>query len=268
MMQVQGNADVGNYMTRDPVSLSNSATLQDAVDIMAEKGIGNLVVTNGASIGILTEREILDNLHAFGKIPDRLLGDIMLRQFKKVSPKTSITQATRTMISTKTRLLVYESDKLVGIITTSDLAKAFFRTTEGNPSLKKVVSKRVYSIESFSPVLEAVRMMDTKRIGSVIVNVKGLHDRIFTERDLLTKILNRNVDLAKEVGDYCSKFLMTARMGIGARDAAKLMIANGIKRLPLTNNGKIVGIVTARDVVECFIGQPNVEGIKGGDPMC
>jgi predicted transcriptional regulator len=259
---------VENYMTKDPVSLSNMSTLEDAVNIMAEKSVGNLVVTNGASIGILTEREMLDNLHIFGKIPDKLLGDVMLRQFTKVSPKTSVVQAARTMISTKTRLLVYESDKLVGIITTSDLAKALFRTTEGNPSLEKVVSRRVYSIESFSPILEAVGVMDKKRIGSVVVNVEGLHDGIFTERDLLTKILAQHVDLTQVIGNYCSHFLVTARMGIGARDAAKLMIANGTKRLPLTNNGKIVGIVTARDVVECFIAQANVEDIESCDPIC
>jgi CBS domain-containing protein len=42
-------------------------------------------------------------------------------------------------------------------------------------------------------------------------------------------------------------------MGIGGRDAAKLMFANGIKRLPITSSGQIVGMVTARDMVESFI---------------
>jgi predicted transcriptional regulator len=240
-------------MTKDPVSLSNTSTLQEAVDIMAKKGVGNLVVTDGASIGILTEREILNYLQLFGKIPDKLLGDIMLRQFTKVSPETSVVEAAKKMISTKTRLLVYESDKLVGIITTSDLAKALFKTTEGNPSLEKVMSRNVFSLESYAPILEAIRVMDKRRIGSVIVTVEGLHDGIFTERDLLTKILTRNVDLTQEVGNYCSQFMVTARMGIGARDAAKLMFANGIKRLPITNNGRVVGMVTARDAVESFI---------------
>lgn len=57
----------------------------------------------------------------------------------------------------------------------------------------------------------------------------------------------------REVGNYCSDFMVSARMGMGARDAAKLMFANGIKRLPITNNGQIIGVVTARDVVESFI---------------
>lgn len=256
-MQKQEMAKVRNYMTRDPFSLPNTSTLQDAVDTMAKRGIGNLVVTDGATVGILTEREILNYLNTFGTIPDRPLGDIMLRQFTKVSPETSIVEAAQKMISAKIRLLVYESDKMVGIITTSDLAKALFKMTEESPSLEKVMSKNIFSLESYASVLEAIRVMDKKRIGSVIVTVQGLHDGIFTERDLLTKILAQNVDIAQQVGIYCSHFLVTARMGIGARDAAKLMFANGIKRLPITNNGRIVGMVTARDIVEAFITQVN-----------
>ncbi len=253
MMQEQQIAKVGDYMTRDPISLPNNSTLQEAVDTMAKRGVGNLVVTDGATIGILTEREILNYLHLFGAIPDRLLGDIMLRQFTKVSPETSVVEAAKKMISTKTRLLVYEDDKLVGIVTTSDLLKTLFKTTEGNPSLEKVMSRNISSLENYALILEAIRVMEKKRIGSVIITVEGLHDGIFTERDLLTKILTKNVDITQEVGNYCSHFLVTARMGIGARDAAKLMFANGIKRLPITNCGRIVGMVTARDVVEAFI---------------
>ena len=115
------------------------------------------------------------------------------------------------------------------------------------------MSRNVFSLESYASILEAIKVMDKRRIGSVIVTVEGLHDGIFQERDLLTKILTRNVDLAREVGGYCSHFMVTARMGIGARDAAKLMFANGIKRLPITSSGRVVGMVTARDVVESFI---------------
>jgi predicted transcriptional regulator len=253
MMGMQEMAKVGNFMTKDPVSLSDTSTLQEAVETMAKKGVGNLVVTNGASVGILTEREILNYLHRFGKIPDKLLGDMMLRQFTKVSPETSVVDAAKKMILTKTRLLVYVSDKLVAIITTSDLAKALFSTTKGNPSLEKVMSRSVFSIESYASILEAIKLMDKNRIGSVIVTVQGLYDGIFTERDLLTKILVSNVDLGQEVTSYTSHFMVTARLGIGARDAAKLMFANGIKRLPITSNGRVVGVVTARDVVESFI---------------
>jgi CBS domain-containing protein len=65
----------------------------------------------------------------------------------------------------------------------------------------------------------AVRMMRRHRIGSVIiVNSKnnGKSKKtlfgIFTERDLLTKILSRSIDLDESVGDHCSTPLITAQI--------------------------------------------------------
>ena len=48
--------------------------------------------------------------------------------------------------------------------------------------------------------------MNTRSVGSIIVIVNGLHDGIFIERDLLTKILTQNVDLTEEVGKYTHTF--------------------------------------------------------------
>ncbi|MEO9295542.1 MAG: CBS domain-containing protein [Nitrososphaera sp.] len=56
----------------------------------------------------------------------------------------------------------------------------------------------------------------------------------------------------KRVGKYCSWFMLTAQSGIRAREAARLMLANSIKRLPITKDGKVIGIVTARDLVEAY----------------
>ncbi len=268
-------------MTIDPITVEFRSTLKDAVDIMAKREIGNLVVTNGASIGILTEREILHFLNLFEQIPEKSLDEVMLTSFTKVSPETSIDEAARLMISAKTRLLVYdENNKMVGIITASDLVKAFFKTTGRNPSLDKVMSKDVDMLESYSPILDAVKLMDKKRIGSVIVTVDGLHESIFTERDILTKVLKQNINVrSKVIGDYCSRFLVTARAGIRARDAARLMFATNIKRLPITNNGRIAGIVTARDLVESFVSSEAIDDngyyenedeneLRSYDPLC
>ena len=84
---------VWSHMTSDPVSLEFTSTLKDAIAIMAKHRIGNLVITNGATIGLLTERELLHLIQLFGEIPDRELRDIMSRKFIKVSPQTQIDKA-------------------------------------------------------------------------------------------------------------------------------------------------------------------------------
>ncbi|TFG81259.1 MAG: CBS domain-containing protein, partial [Erysipelotrichales bacterium] len=55
-----------------------------------------------------------------------------------------------------------------------------------------------------------------------------------------------------KVGKYASFPLITAKNGILANEAAKIMMTKDIKRLALTTNGSITGIVTARDIVDAF----------------
>lgn len=162
------------------------------------------------------------------------------------------------MISNKTRLLVFEhdnnkSEKLAGIITASDIVRAF-RKTESNPSIEDVMNKKIFDIEYDTSIPVAIKMLYEKGIGSIIVNKNEKPYGIFTERDLLTKVLSKGLKLEEEkkVGDFCSRPLITAQRSIRANEAANIMFANNIKRLPLTENNNIVSMITARDLVEAF----------------
>jgi predicted transcriptional regulator len=64
------------------------------------------------------------------------------------------------MISKKSRLLVFDNnDRLVGIITASDIIKAF-RTTDINPPLEDVMTRKIFSLEYNNAIMKAVRMDD------------------------------------------------------------------------------------------------------------
>ena len=163
----------------------------------------------------------------------------------------SIPDAAKLMISKKKRLLVFENEKLVGIITASDMLRGF-RKTGGNPPLDKVMSTKVYECAYANSIFKAIKLMYQKRIGSVIITKNDAPYGIFTERDLLVDVLTQKVALTEKVGDYCSSPLVTAKVGIRGNDAARLMASKKIKRLALTEKDKIAGIVTARDIVEAF----------------
>jgi len=243
---------VADYMTRNPVTVDSEIAFPDAVTIMADKGIGNLIVTeNSKAVGILTEREILQYLVLSREFPEKPIKDIITRSFARITPDTPILYAERTMISQKTRLLVFDNDKLVGIITASDLVRAF-RKTGKNPSLEGVMTKKVFKVPYDETIFGAIKIMHERRIGSVVVTKKEVPYGIFTERDLLVNVLAKDVDLEEKVGDHCSTPLITTLVGIRANDAASIMSANKIKRLVIRKDDKIVAIVTARDLVEEF----------------
>ena len=252
---------VGEYMTPNPATVLCDITFADAASLMANKRIGNLVVVeNEKPVGILTEREIIQYLSQWLKIPNRLLEYVRVQPFEAVKPDTTIFEAAKTMISKKSRLLVFDSDSdLVGIITASDIIKAF-RTTDINPALEDIMTRKVFNLEYDRTIIRAIRMMHNHRIGSIIIldnkntNTSKIPYGIFTERDLLTKILSRGIDLYEKVGDYCSTPLVTTQIGIRAIEAANLMYLNNMKRLvltdPLSQDNNPVAIITARDLVD------------------
>ena len=243
---------VANYMTPYPISVNPDVTFDDAIGFMARKGFGNLIVSEGTlPVGILTEREILQAV-ALKKDTSKLrVKDLGTQPYVKITPDTGVLEAANTMISKKSRLLVFADDnKLVGIITSSDMLRAF-RKTDDAPPLDKVFSKKLYRCSYSDTILDAVQIMHDKRIGSVIIiDVGGFG--IFTERDLLIHVLGNDVDLNGQVDGYSSYPLIVAEEGILGNKTASIMAANNIKRLGLTKEGVLTGIVTARDLVDAF----------------
>ncbi len=250
-------------MTANPVTIQIVARFPEATAIMASKGIGNLVVTennNKNVVGLITEREILQYLSLNREIPNKELSSVITQPYTKVTPQETIYAAARSMISSKTRLLVFDSqdgndndrpNRLVGIITASDIVRAY-RNTDWNPPLEGVMNTRIFDILYEDPIFAAVSILYEKRIGSVIVIKDKKPHGIFTERDLLTKVISKGVSLSNRVGDSCSTPLITAQHGIRAKEAASIMSINSIKRLPLIQDGNITSIVTARDLVDAF----------------
>ena len=243
---------VADYMTPNPISVGLAFPFQDAIDIMEDKGIGNLVVKKNRSIkGLFTEREILQYITSYGEIPEIPMKEVLLQSFTGISLDTTLINAAKIMILKKARLLVFVNKKLVGIITASDMLRGF-RKTGINPPLNKAMSRKIYQCTYEDSIIDATKIMDEKRIGSVIITKRGVPYGIFTERDLLVNVLSNEVDLKAKVGGYCSSPLITAKIGIGGNEAANLMAEKKIKRLMLTDKEKMIGIVTARDVVDAF----------------
>jgi CBS domain-containing protein len=246
---------VEDYMTCNPITVQRDVSAPDAITIMATKGIGNLVVTEDLTgpVGILTERELIEYLSLNGRIPNLPLKDVLgYQSFNSITPDYSILAAANIMISEKARLLVFNADNtLVGIITASDMVRAFSKT-EDNPSLEHTMNKKIFDLKFTDTVLGAIKLMDTERIGSVIINDQKKPYGIFTERDLLTRILLKNVDLESKVGRHCSTPLIMAPISTRGKKAAEIMTSKKIKRLPLTDEGGPMAMVTARDLVEAF----------------
>jgi predicted transcriptional regulator len=243
---------VADYMSPKPLVVKDDSSFSDAIQIMADKKIGNLIVEKHRKpVGILTERQILEHLSIHKKITDVKLGAITLSSFEVVGLDTRIIDAAQLMIKKKTRLVVLDAKHLIGIITATDMIRAF-RRTAANPDLSRVQSTSLYTVNYDDTILTASKLMNKKRIGSVIVLKNKKPYGLFTERDLLVNVLSYDVETHQSVGGYCTTSIVTSGAGIKGGDACKIMSKNKIKRLVLTKDKKLYSIVTARDIVEAF----------------
>ena len=245
------NLPISNYMTAYPISVEPKVPLMEAINFMAERGFGNLVVSDGTiPKGILTEREILKVIASSKNLHNLKVQDAGWQPYVKLPLGYTVLDAAHQMIRKKSRLLVFDDDKLVGIVTVSDLLRAF-RKTRNDSSLDSVISIKLEKCKSSDSVFDAVKKLHEKMIGSIIVDdMKGYG--IFTERDLLTHITSGNFNIHDQVAKHSSSPMIVANVGISVHDAASIMASKNIKRLGLVKDGVLISMVTARDIVDAY----------------
>ena len=113
----------------------------------------------------------------------------------------------------------------------------------------------VVTIGANISVREAVRLMNDHEIGCLVVVQDGKPTGIVTERDMLKRVLVATRDpRAVEVGEVMSKPLLFMEPEKEIEDAVRLMFKHKIKKLPVVENGCLVGLVTLTDLV----GSPEV----------
>jgi CBS domain-containing protein len=116
--------------------------------------------------------------------------------------------------------------------------------------LRKIMVERVVTIGPDASVKQAAELMNMHEIGCLVVVDHEKAVGILTERDMLKRIIceSRQSKTTKVVNSM-SKPLITASPDMRAGDAAKLMLERNIKKLPVVENGRLVGLVTLTDLL-------------------
>jgi CBS domain-containing protein len=256
----QYKRDLPNYkttrdiMTPDVVTITPDVSLDNAARLMGEKHVGSLIVTSYKTpVGIITERDLLSKVLAFGLfLTDEKVNEIMSYPLAGVSVNATIKEAAQEMTRKKGRLAVFDAGNLVGIITASDLIKSLPDVEETEVKIDDFMTKKVVTTDENTSVINTAKIMGQKRIGSVIITRKDEPFGIFTERDLLTNFMAKGRALFTEVGPECSQPIIAVPTGTSVHRTAATMALKHIRRLPVIEEDKIVGIITARDLVGAY----------------
>lgn len=119
--------------------------------------------------------------------------------------------------------------------------------------LKKLVGKqkRVVSISAQATVRDAAKAMAEANVGAAAIMEGAKLVGLFTERDVLKRVLLRNLDVDEvRVEDVMTRELICAEVGQLASDARFLMQRHHIRHLPVLDAvGSLVGVLSIRDLI-------------------
>jgi CBS domain-containing protein len=125
-----------------------------------------------------------------------------------------------------------------------------------------IMTRNFISTSLDTPVLRAVDLMVKHRVGNLILQEDGLLKGLLTEKDIMWA-LHKKKDLSDvKSGDICTRKITTIRPSADISDAVRLMRKAKFRRLPVTLNKKVIGMLTMKDILRI---QPELfEIAKGG----
>ncbi len=110
-------------------------------------------------------------------------------------------------------------------------------------------------VEKGSLVQDVIPQMKVKRVGCVLIHDKGKLIGIFTERDVLRKIVPTLSSLKNPIGNFMSPNPKTLKINQTVGTVIKLMSEGGYRNLPVVNtDGSILGTINVKDVVRYLAG--------------
>jgi CBS domain-containing protein len=149
--------------------------------------------------------------------------------------------------------------------------------------LSEIMTTNIVTIDITERVEEALRLMVKFDIGSVVITDKQKPVGIITERDVTRAALRGDSLLRLPVRSLMSRPLQTGTPDMEIWQTFETMLRLGVRRLPLVENGKLVGIVTEKDLtrwvlrvfyepklpseIRTLVNNPKIEALTGR-PRC
>ncbi|MDD1726151.1 MAG: CBS domain-containing protein [Euryarchaeota archaeon] len=204
-------------------------------------------------------------------------GDIMTiakRDVVQIPPTMTIMGAVKTMVNYRFRRLPVSdpgTNRLKGIVTVMDVvnflgggdkAQIIENKHRGNllsainEEISSIMEEDVITLHKGDSIADAIKLMLTGNVsGFPILDEDGKVIGIVSERDfvgLVAKIIT-----GKSVADVMSRDVVTVRPDTKIEDAARVMIANDFRRVPIVQEGVMTGVVTTSDIVN-YVGSGEV----------
>jgi len=116
--------------------------------------------------------------------------------------------------------------------------------------VKQAMTKNILVIHPDTAIKDAAKIMAQRRVGSLIAVEGNKLVGIITELDIIWKVVAGDLDpKITLVRDVMTKEVVTVKANQTLEEATQIMVENKIKKLPVLEGDKLVGIITATDLI-------------------
>ncbi len=243
--------NVGDVMSKEVATISSEETVISAAKIMSDSKISCLVVVdNGNVAGIVTETDVLRRVGGKGKdIYWTKLGRIMSAPVESITSDLSVLEASKIMgVKHIKRLPIINEGKLAGIVTQTDLVRAL--TSYGLwRDVSEIMSRNIAGVQIHASVAEAAEIMTSRMLSCIIVMDGDDVAGILTEKDMLGRVVALQRDPAgTRMKEVMSSPVKSVPWNFSVFSASRIMEEANIRRLVITRNKSICGVVTQTDI--------------------
>jgi CBS domain-containing protein len=114
--------------------------------------------------------------------------------------------------------------------------------------ISEVMTAQVVTAHTEESLKRVGELMRDRNVGSVVVCERGRPVGVITDRDLALAVVADGVDPSEHAGPHASRPLVTGDVEMDLEEAVALMVQHHIRRLPLTDDDGLAGIVTIDDL--------------------
>ncbi|AIF85475.1 putative signal-transduction protein containing cAMP-binding and CBS domains [Candidatus Nitrososphaera evergladensis SR1] len=125
--------------------------------------------------------------------------------------------------------------------------------------VSSIMTKNVKTANENQSIKTAAEIMDRNNIGAVIIVEEdggGIPSGIITERDIVKLVSSSQISFNVHLSTVMKKPMITADSMMSLKDALHTMQDKNIRRLPVMHNGKMVGILTDKDIFRAILKSP------------
>lgn len=115
--------------------------------------------------------------------------------------------------------------------------------------LREIMTPGVVTAGPEANVLEVAQLMRDHSVGSVVIcDSEGQPTAMVTDRDLAVRALAEERPSGEPVAEHASRPLVTGEPEMDLEEAAALMVQHRVRRLPVVDEQRLIGIVTLDDI--------------------